>query len=116
MIGTEQETWLPQPDVQDIELNAVLSALADPVRLQMVWQLRQRGEATCTDLKLPVKISTVSHHMTQLRLAGIVSTRLVGTARPSRLREDDLEKRFPGVLRSILDAAGAERKIQQKRR
>jgi DNA-binding transcriptional ArsR family regulator len=104
----ENDTWLPQPDVQDIELSPVLNALADPVRLQIVRQLRQRGEATCTDLDLPVKISTVSHHIRQLRLAGIVSTRLVGTARPSRIREDDLEKRFPGLLRSILSAAGAE--------
>jgi DNA-binding transcriptional ArsR family regulator len=104
----ENDTWLPQPDVQDIELSLVLNALADPVRLRIVRQLRQRGEATCTDLDLPVKISTVSHHMRQLRLAGIVSTRLVGTARPSRIRKDDLEKRFPGLLRSILSAAGAE--------
>jgi hypothetical protein len=52
-----------------------------------------------------VKVSTVSHHMTQLRLAGIVSTRLDGTARPSRLREADLEARFPGLLNAILDAA-----------
>ncbi|MGE8490644.1 MAG: hypothetical protein ACN6OQ_19995 [Paraburkholderia nemoris] len=43
--------------------------------------------------------------MTKLRLAGVVSTRLVGTARPSRLREADLEQRFPGLLDAILNAA-----------
>ena len=101
-----EDTWLPQPDWQQLDLGTVLGALADPVRLEMVRQLHKRGEATCTELDMPVKISTVSHHMTQLRLTGLVSTRLVGTARPSRLREDDLERRFPGLLRSVLAAAG----------
>ncbi|WP_218002161.1 hypothetical protein [Microtetraspora malaysiensis] len=34
----------------------------------------------------------------------MVSTRIDGTARPSRLRRDDLEHRFPGLLSSILTA------------
>lgn len=50
-------------------------------------------ESTCTALDLPVKVSTVSHHVNVLRHSGIVSTRLDGTARPSRLRRDDLERR-----------------------
>ncbi len=55
---------------------------------------------------MPVKISTVSHHMTQLRLTGLVSTRLVGTARPSRLREDDLDGSFRVCCGPVLAAAG----------
>ncbi|MFM0220984.1 ArsR/SmtB family transcription factor [Paraburkholderia dipogonis] len=100
-----EETWLPQPDLDNIDVCTVLGALADPVRLRIARELRARGEAICSGLDLPVKVSTVSHHMTQLRLAGVVSTRLVGTARPSRLREADLEQRFPGLLDAILNAA-----------
>ncbi|MCP2349994.1 hypothetical protein [Nonomuraea roseoviolacea] len=50
------------------------------------------------------EVSTVSHHVTVLRQCGIVSTRIDGTARPSRLRRDDLERRFPGLLASVLPA------------
>ncbi|WP_326824310.1 ArsR/SmtB family transcription factor [Streptosporangium sp. NBC_01756] len=96
--------WLPQPDLDTIEVGTVLQALADPVRLQIVRALDTAGESTCTALDVPVKVSTVSHHLRSLRECGVVSTRLVGNARPSRLRRDDLERRFPGLLTSILNA------------
>jgi DNA-binding transcriptional ArsR family regulator len=100
----EDETWLPQPDLDDIDVSTVLRALADPMRLRIVRELDAVGEATCSALDMPVKVSTVSHHLTELRQAGIVSTRLVGTSRPSRLRKAELEKRFPGLLRAIIEA------------
>lgn len=40
-----------------------------------------------------------------LRRAGLVSTRAAGTTKPSRLRTSDLERRFPGLLSSIVDAS-----------
>jgi DNA-binding transcriptional ArsR family regulator len=96
--------WLPQPDLGTIDIGTVLQALADPVRLQIVQALDVIEESTCTALDVPVKVSTVSHHLRSLRESGVVSTRLVGNARPSRLRRDDLERRFPGLLTSVLNA------------
>jgi DNA-binding transcriptional ArsR family regulator len=98
------ETWLPQPDLANVDIGVVLQALADPIRLQIVRSLDTVGESTCTALDLPIKVSTVSHHMHILRDSGVVSTRLVGNARPSRLRKEELEDRFPGLLSSILAA------------
>ncbi|MFI0422401.1 ArsR/SmtB family transcription factor [Spongiactinospora sp. 9N601] len=98
------ETWLAQPDLDEIDVGTVLSALADPTRLQIVRLLDVLGESTCTALDLPVKVSTVSHHVNILRHSGLVSTRLDGNARPSRLRRDELERRFPGLLTSVLTA------------
>ncbi|MDF5754699.1 helix-turn-helix domain-containing protein [Spongiactinospora sp. TRM90649] len=106
------ETWLAQPDLDEIEIGTILAALADPIRLRMIHLLDELGESTCTALDLPVKVSTVSHHMNVLRHSGLVSTRLVGTARPSRLRRDDLERRFPGLLTSILAATPPRRHDQ----
>jgi DNA-binding transcriptional ArsR family regulator len=97
-------TWLEQPHLDDLDVGTVLQALADPTRLRIVRLLGQVEESTCTALDLPVKVSTVSHHVNILRQSGVVSTRLDGTARPSRLRRADLERRFPGLLDSILDA------------
>lgn len=101
------DTWLPQPDLDTVGVGVILQALADPVRLQIVRALDEAGESTCTTLDVPVKVSTVSHHIAVLRESGLVSTRIVGNARPSRLRRDDLERRFPGLLGSILTAAPA---------
>lgn len=104
------DTWLPQPELETVDVGVILQALADPTRLKIVRALDEVGEATCTTLDVPVKVSTVSHHLGILRECGVVSTRLVGNARPSRLRRDDLERRFPGLLGSILTAAPASTK------
>jgi hypothetical protein len=42
-----------------------------------------------------------------LRLAGVIAQHDEGTRRISRLRRDDLEQRFPGLLDSVLRAAQA---------
>ncbi len=97
--------WLPQPTLDGVDVGALLHALADPARLEIVRILADRGETTCTALGLPQSPSTVTHHLRVLRDAGLISTRVQGTARPSHLRRDDLERRFPGLLDSILGAA-----------
>lgn len=101
------DVWLPQPDLEDVEVATVLHALADPVRLDIVRILATRGETTCTALGLPQSPSTVTHHLRVLREAGAIATRIEGTARPSHLRREELERRFPGLLDSVLAAAPA---------
>jgi DNA-binding transcriptional ArsR family regulator len=49
--------------------------------------------------------STCTHHFRVLREAGVISQREVGTARVNSLRREDLDARFPGLLRTVLDAA-----------
>lgn len=99
-----KETWLPEPELDAVDVGTVLQALADPVRLQIVRLLDRAGEGSCTTLDVSVKRSTVSHHLRTLRESGLISTRLVGNSRLSRLRSDELEERFPGLLESILAA------------
>jgi DNA-binding transcriptional ArsR family regulator len=99
------DTWLPQPDLDTIAVGTILQALADPVRLQIIRALDLAGESTCTALDVPVKVSTVSHHLQVLRECGLVSSRVVGNTRPSRIRHADLERRFPGLLSAILAAS-----------
>jgi DNA-binding transcriptional ArsR family regulator len=85
------------PDRDELELTAVLQALADPVRLEIVAALA-RGERACGSFPLPVSDATRSHHLKILRAAGITATRLVGTQRLVSLRREDLDARFPGLL------------------
>lgn len=95
---------LYHPDKADIHLSNVLDALSDPVRLHIISKLHRSGESTCGDIEVPVVKSTVSHHARTLREAGVVRVRTVGTQRFLSLRTDELEERFPGLLKSILDA------------
>jgi DNA-binding transcriptional ArsR family regulator len=97
---------LPHPDCDRLELAAVLHALSDPMRLRIVAALATSDERTCKSFELPVVKSTCTHHFRVLREAGVIRQRLEGTTRMNTLRRDDLDERFPGLLDSVLRAAG----------
>ena len=98
---------IAHPRRDESELAAVLHALSDPVRLLMVRGLAGVLEArSCGSFNVPVTKSTCTHHFKVLREAGIIRQRQEGTKRVNLLREDDLEARFPGLLATILQAAG----------
>ena len=96
---------LHHPDLADIELTAVLFALSDPVRLQLVRQLATEGPrsvAQCQSVDPSAPKSTFSHHLKTLREAGVVRNEPDGRQRTITLRREDLDVRFPGLLDSIL--------------
>lgn len=93
------------PATEDLSLTRVLAALSDPIRLGVVLLLSDGQERQWGELDAPVSKSTLSHHMKTLRSAGITRTRDEGTRCYVRLRSDDLQARFPGVLASVLDAS-----------
>jgi DNA-binding transcriptional ArsR family regulator len=99
---------LTHPDAAELSLGAVLQAVADPVRAEMVRQIDAlsrgdgTGEAYCGALDLPVSASTGSHHFRVLREAGVIRQRDEGQRRYNTLRRDDLDARFPGLLDLVL--------------
>jgi DNA-binding transcriptional ArsR family regulator len=97
------------PDLATIDVVTVLQALSDPVRLEIVRQLASccdgPGELSCGRLELPVSKSTTTHHLRALTAAGVVADREEGTRKYMRLRRDELDERFPGLLDSVLRAA-----------
>lgn len=97
---------LAHPAREEIELAAVLHALSDPMRLQIVAAVAAGEERTCKSFELPVVKSTCTHHFRVLREAGVIRQRLQGTTRLNSLRRDDLDARFPGLLDSVLRASG----------
>tara|TARA_B100000614_G_scaffold126289_1_gene112765 strand:- start:47 stop:352 length:306 start_codon:yes stop_codon:yes gene_type:complete len=94
------------PKIEDVALEHVLHALSDPLRMEIVRQLADEGEASCTALDRGRPKSSMSHHFRVLRDAGLVSTRNDGTVHMNSLRRDDLDKRFPGLLSAVLGNAG----------
>jgi DNA-binding transcriptional ArsR family regulator len=101
----QNHTSTDQPAREEIELGAVLHALSDPTRLQIVTALDSRPDACPTgSFDVPVSKSTCTHHFRVLREAGVISQRPEGTTRLNTLRREDLDARFPGLLDAILHA------------
>jgi DNA-binding transcriptional ArsR family regulator len=97
-----------EPRSEDLSLAAVMAALSDPARLEIVRVLAAEGERTCGTFDLGLSKATRSHHFKVLREAGITHTRAEGTHRHVSLRREDLEARFPGLLDAVLGAAQRE--------
>lgn len=97
---------MSQPATEAIRLVEVLRALADPVRLEIVRRLDQMGEDACNAIggEIDVHQTTLSHHYRVLREAGVTWTTVQGRSRLVRLRRDDLDALFPGLLDSVLIA------------
>ena len=100
---------LPHPAREEIRLESVLHALADPMRLRIVRELAADGdELSCSYFDLPVTKSTTTHHFRVLRESGVIRQVYRGTAKMNGLRRDDLDGLFPGLLDTLVDAAARE--------
>jgi DNA-binding transcriptional ArsR family regulator len=85
MLYTMNRIHTPRPET--------FAALADPTRLAIVERLLD-GEANVTDLARPFALSqpAISRHLKVLEEAGLIETRIAGTARPRRLRPEAVEE------------------------
>jgi DNA-binding transcriptional ArsR family regulator len=96
---------LPHPALADVHLPAVLFALSDPARLELVRELAAHGPRTiaqCQATGPEVPKSTFSHHLKTLREAGLISNEPAGRQRTITLRRAEVDRRFPGLLAAVL--------------
>jgi len=92
-----------------VPLHTVLSALADPVRLEMVRRLhRERRPLACAELYDGVTKATASHHFKVLREAGLTRRDDLGATARQLLLVDAVNASYPGLLESVLGAAERE--------
>ncbi|WP_405780391.1 ArsR/SmtB family transcription factor [Streptomyces sp. NBC_00859] len=82
---------------------AAAAALADPHRRRVVAELAvsPEDERLCSTFDLPVSKSTRTHHWRVLREAGLVQQRDAGNRLYMRLRKDELQRRFPGLVELV---------------
>lgn len=95
------------PRGTDLTLESVLSALGDPIRLAMVRRLAvcPSSHINCTSVAEQLEKlapSTRSHHLRILREAGLILSERKGVEVMNRLRQTELDERFPGLLKTIL--------------
>ncbi len=89
-------------------LQTVLAALSDPVRLEMVRRLVEADSVVqCSLLYDDIGKSTASHHFKILREAGVTERQSIGGLAHQKLRREELESAFPGLLTSIVTALEA---------
>ena len=99
-------TRFVHPAAEDITLAGVLGALSDPMRLEILKKLLASTDralscsaaAPCPDMAK----STLSHHFRVLREAGLIRTAKQGVENLNSVRWEDVNRRFPGLLKSIM--------------
>jgi DNA-binding transcriptional ArsR family regulator len=100
------------PTREQIDLPMVLDCLSDPTRLSIVYTLAMREgaapELCCGDFNALSGKSNLAYHFGKLRESGVMQTRMVGTNRWMRLRREDLDARFPGLLDAVIKSAGRD--------
>ncbi|MBO1323825.1 helix-turn-helix domain-containing protein [Acetobacter sp. TBRC 12305] len=96
------------PVAADFQVLHILHALSDPFRLSIVRKLAQAQPQPCGPLQAGRPKSSVSHHFSVLRKAGLVRTDVVGVTHMNSLRTQELDARFPGLLATILAALAQE--------
>lgn len=97
---------LPQPTAAEMDLQTVMDALSDPIRLTIMHRYlvdAAGGEQACGWVGIDRPKSTLTHHFRVLREAGLLEQRQFGLERRSRVRVDDVQRRFPGLLDLVVD-------------
>ena len=93
------------PERSELELPAVLHALSDPHRLEIVRRLAEDSEPRpCGTFGFDISKSTMTHHFRILRESGVIRQERQGTTKITELRREDLDARFPGLLDAVLSS------------
>ncbi len=91
------------PSMKDLSIDGVLYALSDPIRREIVAKLAGCESMSCSKSCAPdLSPSTVSFHHKILRENGLIRSEKIGVQVVNTLRKTDIDKKFPGLLDSIL--------------
>ena len=76
-----------------MSLDRALAAMSDPTRRALLERLTE-GEATVQELAAPFAVSqpAISRHLKILEEAGLIETRIEGSARPRRLKPEAMDE------------------------
>jgi DNA-binding transcriptional ArsR family regulator len=103
------------PSLEDITVEGILHALSDPVRVAIYADIvAQDCSQSCSmfltvsDKAIPK--STLSQHFRALREAGLIRGERRGVEMHNTSRCAEIEERFPGLLRAIVNAHSIQSK------
>lgn len=94
------------PPLSKIEMSDILRALGDSTRLHIARTLYGADQPlTCQQAVSDIKnlpVSSRSHCFHVLREGGVILSEIQGRECLNTIRSDELEKKFPGLLKTIL--------------
>lgn len=104
---------LVHPAIEDITVEGILHALSDPVRVGIFTRLADsRCAHSCSALAevadQAVPKSTLSQHFKVLREAGLVRSERRGNEVHNTSRCSEVNERFPGLIKAIVEAHGRQ--------
>lgn len=100
---------LIHPSIEDITVEGILHALADPVRAAIYVELAMTACASnCSNFlqvsNRSIPKSTLSQHFRALREAGLVRSERHGVEVRNTSRCPEIEQRFPGLIPALIKA------------
>jgi DNA-binding transcriptional ArsR family regulator len=111
------------PSIEDITVEGILHALSDPVRVAIYADIMsQECSQNCSTFLIvsnkTIPKSTLSQHFRELREAGLIRGERRGVEVHNTSRCVELEQRFPGLIRAIVNAHAIQSKdeVQAKKR
>ena len=117
------------PSVNDLTVEGLLHALADPVRVAIfadivAQECSQNCSTFLTVANHPIPKSTLSQHFKVLREAGLIRGERRGVEMHNTSRCAEVDGRFPGLIATIVqahnlqqaDQARADRKQARRRK
>ena len=107
------------PSIEDITVEGILHALSDPVRAAIYANIMaQECSHNCSMfLKVSDKTipkSTLSQHFRALREAGLIRGERRGVEMHNTSRCTEIERRFPGLIRAIVNAHAIQSKDEAR--
>lgn len=108
------------PRVDEITVQGILYALADPIRAEIFTRLAasECGKNCSAFLQVQENLakSTLSQHLRILREAGLIRSERKGVELINATRCAELDARFGPMIRAIIDSYAEEQKGQKRRK
>ena len=110
---------LTHPGMENITVEGILHALSDPDRVAIFAQIANSDAShSCTRFsetnEKTIPKSTLSQHFKALREAGLIRSERRGVEMQNTSRCAEIDKRFPGLLPSIVAAYMKQKKGSRK--
>ena len=105
------------PSIEDVTVEGILHALADPVRVAIYTDLVSSDcSYNCSTFlnvgEKRIPKSTLSQHFKALREAGLIRGERRGVEMQNTSRCPEIETRFPGLIRAIVNAYRVQAEAQ----
>jgi DNA-binding transcriptional ArsR family regulator len=99
---------LIHPAVDNVPIEAILHALSDPVRVAIYADIVKGCNENCSTFltvgNREIPKSTLSHHFTILREAGLIRSERKGVEMFNTSRCEEVDRHYPGLIGAIVKA------------